>query len=90
MVWHKYKGRNIDKAWFYMYSRNSAYFYFKNMYAQNRATLPSFLFRLVWPPRDYALRSGVRLGGPGKVPGIALAASKGILNGWRAARARKH
>jgi len=77
-VWHKFKGKTANSQWIYWYTRNNTYFYFKDIFAQSRLRLAFFFYRMFFPPRDYALKSGIRV--KPKATTIA-AALKGILEG---------
>lgn len=65
VVWHRGTGK--DRAiyhsnyWTYWYTRNSTYFYFKNVFSNNKHNLPFFFLRLFFPPRDYVSKSGVKV-----------------------------
>ena len=81
LAWHKFKGKTINHEWIYWYVRNHTYFYLKNVFPQSRAKLPIFLYRTFFPPRDYVLKSGVKV----KFGLGALAfAFKGLLHGAKA------
>lgn len=86
LVWHKFKGKTINDEWIYWYVRNHTYFYLKNVFPQSRAKLPIFLYRAFFPPRDYVLKSGIRV----KLKATTLAlALKGILDGINIYRANR-
>ncbi len=65
IVWHKERGKKRaiyrSNYWVYWYTRNSTYFYFKNVFSENRHTLPLFFLRLFFPPRDYISKSGLKV-----------------------------
>lgn len=61
LVWHKYKGKLFGADWSYWYVRNNVYFYFKNLFAQDRLKIPLFIYSMFMPPRDYLLKSGVKI-----------------------------
>jgi GT2 family glycosyltransferase len=65
VVWHREKGKERplyrSNYWIYWYTRNSTYFYFKNMFPENKRNLPLFFLRLFFPPRDYVSKSGVKV-----------------------------
>ncbi len=93
LVWHKFKGKTESPQWVYWYTRNNTYFYFKNIFSQSRLRLALFLYRMFFPPRDYVLKSGIKI--KPKLTTFALAL-KGIIDGievYRSARltlCRKH
>jgi GT2 family glycosyltransferase/SAM-dependent methyltransferase len=64
-VWHREAGKERpiyrSNYWVYWYTRNSTYFYFKNVFPENKRTLPLFFLRLFFPPRDYVSKSGVKV-----------------------------
>lgn len=78
LVWHKFKGKAVDPRWVYWYTRNNTYFYFKDVFARSRLRLPLFFYRMFFPPRDYVLKSSVKV--KLRVTTIPLAL-KGILDG---------
>jgi GT2 family glycosyltransferase len=81
LVQHKFRGKRIDSNWVYWYVRNHTYFYLKNIFAQYRVGLPLFLYHMFFPPRDYVLKSGVKL----KIePRLVLSALRGFCDGCRA------
>ena len=87
LVWHKFKGKTVNPQWVYWYTRNNTYFYFKDVFAQSRFQLALFFYRMFFPPRDYVLKSGIRV----KLKATTLAlALKGILDGINVFRAKRH
>jgi glycogen(starch) synthase len=88
LVWHKYRGKKISRDWSYWYVRNNVYFYLKNLFPQYRLRLPIFLYSLFMPPRDYVLKSGIRM----KIePSVLINVLKGFRDGhrtWRSQRAQ--
>ena len=86
LVWHKFKGKTANPQWVYWYIRNNTYFYFKHVFAQSRLQLASFFYWMFFPPRDYVLKSGIRV----KLNLTTLAlALKGILDGINVYRANQ-
>ncbi|MEM2971630.1 MAG: glycosyltransferase family 2 protein [Candidatus Bathyarchaeia archaeon] len=80
LIWHKFKGKQVGGVWSYWYIRNNVYFYLKNFYAQYKLSFPIFLYRLFMPPRDYILKSGVKV----KIePTLFLNTFKGFINGFK-------
>lgn len=80
LVWHKFKGKQAGGAWSYWYIRNNVYFYLKNFYAQSKFSFPIFLYHLFMPPRDYILKSGVKV----KIePTLFLNTLKGFISGFK-------
>lgn len=80
LVWHKFKGKCISNDWTYWYVRNHVYFYFKNLFAQDKLSYPSFLYSMFMPPRGYILKSGIKL----KIePVLVLHVLKGLFDGYK-------
>jgi glycogen synthase len=80
LLWHKFRGKCITSGWSYWYVRNHVYFYLKNLFSQNRLRFPMFLYSTFLPPREYVLRSGVRV----KIePKLVLGVLTGLLDGYR-------
>jgi GT2 family glycosyltransferase len=80
LVWHKFKGKQVGSEWLYWYVRNQTYFYFKNIFIQSRTSFSRFLRYIFLPPRDYVLKSGVRI----KIePLSVLNALKGLRDGYK-------
>lgn len=78
IVWHKYKGKDFSQ-WSYWYVRNYVYFYFKNLFAQYRLGFPMFLYSMFMPPREYVLKSGIKM----KIePTLLLNIMKGFYDGY--------
>ncbi len=61
LVWHKFKGKQVGSEWLYWYVRNQTYFYFKNIFVQSKTSFPQFLHYTFFPPREYVLKSGVKI-----------------------------
>jgi GT2 family glycosyltransferase len=79
LVWHKFKGKSLGSEWLYWYVRNHVYFYFKNLFPLNNGSLPMFLYHMFMPPRDYVLKSGIKVKLTSKsVPSVL----KGLVNGY--------
>ena len=86
IVWHKYKGKSFSQ-WSYWYVRNHVYFYFKNFFAQNRLSFPMFLYSMFMPPREYVLKSGIKI----KVePTLLLNVIKGFYDGYETWKSYPH
>lgn len=81
VVWHKFKGKNIDRKWIYWYVRNHTYFYLKNIFHKARAKLPLFFLRTLFPPRAYVLKSGIKVKPELRV---ILSTLKGFVDGAKA------
>jgi glycogen(starch) synthase len=88
VVWHKNKGKNFSQEvrgknsgqGSYWYVRNNVYFYFKNLFAQHKLGFPMFLYSMFMPPREYVLKSGIRM----KVePTLLLNIVKGFYDGYK-------
>jgi len=80
LVYHKFRGKRVSGKWSYWYVRNHVYFYFKNLFAQNRLSFPMFLYYMFMPPRDYVLKSEVKL----KIePMLVLNVLKGLFDGYK-------
>lgn len=87
LVWHKFKGKQVSAKWSYWYVRNHVYFYFKNLFALYKLGFPLFLYYMFMPPRDYVLKSGVKI----RIePMLMLNVFNGLADGyrmWRESRA---
>jgi GT2 family glycosyltransferase len=59
LVWHKYKGKKIDRKWFYWYSYNHFYFCFKNLQPVRTTKFVRLLFGAFLPPSGYLKKSGI-------------------------------
>jgi len=79
LVWHKYRGKKLDRNWVYWYVRNHTYFLFKNFFTNNMLKLPSFLFSMFFPPRDYVLKSQIKLSID---PLLISTVLKGLIDGY--------
>jgi len=79
LIWHKFIGRVIDEKWAYWYTRNSIYFYFKNISPPLGFYFPQFLLRLVLLPQEYVQKSQVRVAV--NLP-LILATIRGIADGF--------
>jgi hypothetical protein len=79
LVWHKYRGKLFGADWSYWYVRNNVYFYLKNLFAQDRLKIPIFMCSMFMPPRDYFLKSGVKI----KIEPLLMAkAFTGLRDGY--------
>ncbi len=79
-VRHKFRGKSVDENWSYWYVRNHVYFYLKNLFAQYRLKFLFFLYYIFMPPRDYVLKSAIKV----KIePILVLNVTKGIFDGYR-------
>ena len=79
LVWHKFRGKRLNSEWMYWYFRNHTYFYLKNFFAQSRLNFPYALYYMLFPPRDYVLKSGIEL----KIePTSILYLLKGLVGGY--------
>lgn len=83
LVWHKFKGKLVGSAWSYWYVRNQVYFYLKNIFIESKSGFPLFVYRMFFPPRDYVLKSGVKLN---VEPALILNVFRGLVDGYRAWR----
>lgn len=80
LVWHKFKGKQVGAKWSYWYARNHVYFYFKNLFALHRLGFPLFLYYMFIPPRDYVLKSEVKI----KIePMLILNVFNGLTDGYK-------
>jgi len=80
LVWHKFMGKHVGRKWSYWYVRNHVYFYFKNLFIQYRLGFPMFLYYMFMPPRDYILKSGVKV----KIePILILNVLTGLFDGYK-------
>jgi GT2 family glycosyltransferase len=59
LVRHKYKGKKIDRKWFYWYAYNHFYFCFKNFQPVRKTKFVRLLFGAFLPPRGYLKKSGI-------------------------------
>jgi GT2 family glycosyltransferase len=59
LVWHKYKGKKIDRKWYYWYSYNHFYFCLKNLQPVQITKFIHLLFGAFLPPRGYLKKSGI-------------------------------
>jgi len=80
IVWHKMLGKSSygTKNWIHNYVRGSTYFYFKNIFPQTKRYLPWFFLRLLFPPKEYVLKSGMKIHLSPLLPLIAL---QGFVDG---------
>jgi GT2 family glycosyltransferase len=60
IVWHKYKGKTVDRKWFYWYSYNHFYFCFKNFQPVSVRRFVSLLRGAFLPPLDYVKKSNIK------------------------------
>jgi GT2 family glycosyltransferase len=60
-VWHKYKGKTVDRKWFYWYSYNHFYFCFKNFQPVNAGKFISLLRGAFLPPLPYVRKANIKL-----------------------------
>ena len=80
LVWHKFKGKQISSEWLYWYVRNHMYFYLKNIFMRSKRSFPFALYHMLFPPRDYVLKSGIKL----KIePMLVINALKGLIDGYK-------
>jgi glycogen(starch) synthase len=77
LVWHKFRGKQVKSQWLYWYIRNHIYFYLKNIFPRSKTSLPLFMYYTIFPPRDYVLKSGVR------VKFEPLSVFKGFFDGYK-------
>jgi GT2 family glycosyltransferase len=80
LVWHKFRGKHVGSAWSYWYVRNQVYFYMKNMFVESKSGFPLFVYRMFFPPRDYVLKSGVKLN---IEPALISKVLRGLIDGYR-------
>ena len=59
LVWHKYKGKSINRKWFYWYAYNHFYFCFKNFQTINVIKFIYLLQGAFIPPRGYLRKAGI-------------------------------
>jgi len=79
LVWHKFKGKVVGSEWVYWYARNHTYFYFKNLFAKSRLKIGFFFYQMFLPPRDYAIKSGVKVKLSPKLVPLMF---QGVLDGF--------
>jgi GT2 family glycosyltransferase len=80
LVWHKFRGKRVGSEWAYWYFRNHTYFYFKNIFIGSELGFPLALYYMLFPPRDYVLKSGIKL----KIePVLILNMCKGLIDGYK-------
>ena len=80
LVFHKFRGKEVDSKWAYWYVRNHTYFYFKNLFSGSEAGFPQFVYRMLFPPRYYVMKSGIKI----KIePTLLLSVFKGLFDGYR-------
>jgi GT2 family glycosyltransferase len=60
LVWHKYKGKTVDRKWFYWYSYNHFYFCFKNLQPVSVRKFLSLLRGAFLPPLSYVKKSNIK------------------------------
>ncbi len=78
-VLHKALGRkSMDTRWIYYYVRNTVYLYFKYQ-VKGGLSVVRFFRRLIFPPRDYAAMSGVKVT---ISPITMLVATSGMVSGF--------
>jgi glycogen(starch) synthase len=80
LVWHKFKGKQVKNQWPYWYIRNHIYFYLKNIFPWSKTSLPLFVYYTIFPPKDYVLKSGVRIKFE---PLLVSSVFKGFLDGYK-------
>jgi GT2 family glycosyltransferase len=61
LVWHKYKGKIVDRKWFYWYSYNHFYFCFKNLQPVNVGKFISLVHGAFLPPLTYVKKSNIKV-----------------------------
>ena len=61
LVWHKFKGKTVDKKWFYWTLHNHTYFYIKNFPPMTLQKVIGYLFATFFPPQDYVKKTGIRI-----------------------------
>jgi len=59
-VWHKYKGKTVDRKWFYWYSYNHFYFCFKNFQPVNAGKFINLLRGAFLPPISYVRKTNIK------------------------------
>jgi GT2 family glycosyltransferase len=77
MVWHKYKGKIVDRKWFYWYSYNHFYFCFKNLQPVGVGKFLKLLRGAFLPPLGYFKKSNIRFKPD---PLVAFCVVSGILD----------
>lgn len=79
-VWHKYKGKTVDRKWFYWYSYNHFYFCFKNFKPVNTRKFISLLRGAFLPPLPYVRKTNIKFRPD---PSIIFYVALGILEANR-------
>jgi len=80
LVWHKFRGKRVSSEWSYWYIRNHVYFYLKNIFSEHKRGFPFFLHKMFFPPRDYVLKSGIKM----KInPALISNVFRGLTDGYK-------
>lgn len=89
LVWHKFRGKQVNDDWSYWYIRNHVYFYLKNIFAEHKRDFPFFLYRMFFPPKDYVLKSGIKVRiDPALIPIVFSGLTDGYKT-WRIHKAKE-
>jgi GT2 family glycosyltransferase len=81
LLWHKYRGKTVNRKWFYWYSYNHFYFCFKNFQPINIRKFINLIHGAFFPPIGYIKKSGISIK---PEPLVALTIIKGILEANKA------
>jgi len=76
LVWHRYKGKTVNRKWFYWYAYNHFYFCFKNLQPVGIIKFMKIAKAAFFPPSEYVKKAGINLKPD---PTIAFFAIFGIL-----------
>lgn len=76
LVWHRYKGKTVNRQWFYWYTYNHFYFCFKNLQPIGILKFIKITKAAFFPPTEYVKKSGISLKPD---PRVALSAITGII-----------
>ncbi len=60
VVWHKYKGKAVDRKWFYWYAYNHFYFCFKNLQPVSPWKFVRLLRGAFLPPLTYVRKANIK------------------------------
>lgn len=76
LVWHRYKGKTVNRKWFYWYAYNHFYFCFKNLQPIDILKFIRITKAAFFPPSEYVRKAGINLKPD---PMIAVSAISGIV-----------
>jgi glycosyltransferase involved in cell wall biosynthesis len=81
LLLHKYRGKTVNRQWFYWYSYNHFYFCFKNLQPINITKFINLIRGAFFPPAGYIKKSGISIKPD---PLVALNIIRGILEANKA------